>query len=160
MKVERALVLCLVADLALLIIERTVKVDGAPWRHVLTGLRVLAFLLTLTNFLVWVVKTYSAIISGPERVARELERQAGRQAAERRQEALDEERRLRRNARQRARRAEIRAQENARAEMAQENARLSERRAKINEQKPKPATTTEPKSRWDRILEDDDEAFK
>ncbi len=153
MNFKQAFIICLVADLGLLVLERVVK--GPSFMTV----RVLCIVASGMLFFAWTFKGYRDLSSSEralrtaERAARELE---GRNRRD--QEAAEAEtRRLQRNARQRERRAERRALEEARVEQAHTTARMRAQPAKAKEPPPSVAVKAEPKSRWDRLLEDDED---
>lgn len=155
MKIGRFLVLCLTFDFVLTIVNRMVKIAKPAWGPIFTDAVTAFIMVSAIVFLVWAVEAYSAL-NGPERVLRDqerLKREAQEQEDQRNQELFNEARRLQRNARQRERYAERRAQQVAQREERRATERMSRR---AEPPVPKPATTAEPKSRWDRLLEDDE----
>lgn len=157
------LALCLVADAGLTALAKSAIVKDPRTMAVFTDLRSVALVATALTFFTWAFNSYQDLVSNsPERIQREAERQArieAEQTLARQYAAAEEERRLQRNARQRARYAERRARQAA--ETAAERARVLARLPAGKSKKEPPAPTVsekaEPKSRWERLLEDDEE---
>jgi hypothetical protein len=154
MRFERLLVLCTLTTFVLILM-------GSPsWGIAFKVVKAGAVLLSTVVFMVWAARTYSSLVSAPEREARRIQRQ-NQAALEQELADREEERRLRRNARQRERRAERRAQaaldEAEAVQQALRRVRSQSVAKSAPEKKAEPSVSkVEPKSRWDRLLEDDE----
>ncbi len=148
----KVLVLCLISDAVLVGVSLTHHYHDT-W---LKASIVVMMFLSFGIFMSW-IQRMSSLEALQDRVNEASRRELENEPEETDEPDEEEVRRLRRNARQRERRAEKRAQEMGASAIERRRTEQSAHERRKPQTTPAPASKQEPKSRWERLLADDDD---